>query len=203
MLAGGFEELGEFLFLSFHQAGCLAGESRPYDRRRTGVVPGEGAAVLVLEELESARARGANVLAEYRGGGSSADLDEAVGQALDEAGRKPEAVGLVCSGGSGSPSGDAAEARALKRALGRRPLVTAVKGALGESYSAGGAFSAAAAVGALAARAAFPTAGFGEADEDCPVEVVASKRALPELETVLVAASSPTGETAACALSRI
>jgi len=201
MLAGGFEELGEFLFLSFHQAGCLSGEARPYDRRRNGVVPGEGAAVLVLEELESARARGANVLAEYRGGGSSSELDEAVGQALDEAERK--GAGLVCSGGSGSPIGDAAEARALSRALGGKPLVTAVKGALGESYSAGGAFAAAAAVGALVARAAYPTVGFGEADEACPVEAVAERRALPELETVLVAASSPTGETAACVLSRI
>lgn len=202
MLAGGFEELGEFLFLSFHQAGCLSGEARPYDRRRDGVVPGEGAAVLVLEELESARARGAKILAEYRGGGSSSELDEAVGQALDEAERTPESAGLVFSGGSGSPSGDAAEARALHRALGRRPLVTAVKGALGESYSAGGAFAAAAAVGALVERTAYPTAGYGEADEACPVEALAARRALPDLETVLLTAASPTGEAAACALTR-
>jgi 3-oxoacyl-(acyl-carrier-protein) synthase len=202
MLAGGFEELGEFLFLCFHQAGCLSGAARPYDRRRDGVVLGEGAAVLVLEELDSARARGARVLAEYRGGGSSSELDEAVGQALDEAERRPEDVGLTCSGGSGSPSGDASEARALSRALGRRPLVTAVKGALGESYSAAGAFAAAAAIGALAARAAFPTVGTEELDEACPVEIVSARRELPDLETVLVAAASPTGETAACAFSR-
>jgi 3-oxoacyl-[acyl-carrier-protein] synthase II len=201
MLAGGFEGLGEFLFVSFHQTGCLSGAARPYDRRRDGVVPGEGAAVLVLEELKSARARGASILGEYRGGGSSTDLEESVGQALDEAERAPRSVGLVCSGGSGSTSGDAAEARALNSVFGRKPLVSAVKGALGESYSAGGAF-AAAAIGALAARAGFPTAGFAEADEACPVEVAAVRRDLPELETVLVTALSPTGETAACAFSR-
>ncbi|HEX4048684.1 MAG TPA: beta-ketoacyl synthase N-terminal-like domain-containing protein [Elusimicrobiota bacterium] len=202
MLAGGFEELGEFLYLSFHQAGCLSDAARPYDRRRDGVVLGEGAAVLVLEEWDSARERGARVLAEYRGGGSSSDLEEAVGQALDEAERAPSGVGLTCSGGSGSPSGDAAEARALSRALGRKPLVCAVKGALGESYSAGGAFAAAAAVGSLASRSAFPTVGCEELDEACPVEVASSRRELPELETALVSALSPTGEAAACALAR-
>jgi 3-oxoacyl-[acyl-carrier-protein] synthase II len=119
MLAGGFEGLGEFLFVSFHQTGCLSGAARPYDRRRDGVVPGEGAAVLVLEELKSARARGASILGEYRGGGSSTDLEESVGQALDEAERAPRSVGLVCSGGSGSTSGDAAEARALNSVFGR------------------------------------------------------------------------------------
>jgi 3-oxoacyl-[acyl-carrier-protein] synthase II len=173
VVVGGVEELSPAVlgvYGAMHvlprERPCDAG--RPFDAASTGWLPGEGAAALVLETRSSALERGARPLATVEGWSSTfapgepaagADgLARAIDGALRASGLGPEAVDLVMAGASGERGQDATEALALQRVFGKcRPdvPVCAVKGALGETYGAGGTFQAVAAVGALA-RATIP-----------------------------------------------
>jgi 3-oxoacyl-(acyl-carrier-protein) synthase len=169
LLAGGADELAFEAFAGFERAGELvAGEAtpRPFDAVRGGCALGEGAAFLMLEEAESAAARGAHVLAEVRGWSSCFDpsrgRDEAaataagarsVREALAEAELAPEALDCVFAAARGSVRADRHEALGLVAGLGEAAAqvpVTALAGALGECLGASGAFSA---LGFLATRA--------------------------------------------------
>jgi 3-oxoacyl-[acyl-carrier-protein] synthase II len=141
-----------------------AAASRPFDRARDGFVMGEGAALLVLEAWEHARARGARVYAEVRGYGTTNDAHHmtaplpdgseaarAICLALEDAGLTPADVDYVNAHASATPLGDAAEAAAIARALGehaRRAPVSGLKGLFGHPLGATGAIELA--VSALA-----------------------------------------------------
>ena len=136
-----------------HWRGEPAGACRPFDLRRDGTVPGEGAGILILEEREHALRRGAVIHGELLGAGSGCDampgggLDPqgsgteiAITSALREAGLSPSAVGHVNAHGVGSQVGDLAEARAFHRVFGASPPpVTALKGYIGTLASGCGA----------------------------------------------------------------
>jgi 3-oxoacyl-[acyl-carrier-protein] synthase II len=140
--------------------------SRPFDRDRDGFVMGEAAAVLVLEERDSALRRGAPIIAEVLGFGASndayhmtaprpdgRDAARAIGAALDDAGLGPERVGYVNAHASSTPLNEVAEARALHAALGetaRHVPVSGTKGLYGHALGASGAIEAA--ITALAIR---------------------------------------------------
>jgi 3-oxoacyl-[acyl-carrier-protein] synthase II len=125
---------------------------RPFDRRRDGWVPGEGAGIVILEEREHALQRGARIYGEFLGGGSGCDampaggLDPegsgtqvAISAALAEAGLEPAQIGHVNAHGSATKISDMAEARALERIFGARGVaVTALKGYLGNIVSGAG-----------------------------------------------------------------
>jgi 3-oxoacyl-[acyl-carrier-protein] synthase II len=133
--------------------GNPAGACRPFDRKREGTVPGEGAGIVILEEREHALNRGAVIHGEVLGAGSGCDavsgggLDPegsgtaiAIAAALREAGVAPSAIGHVNAHGIGSQVGDLAEARALHRVFGANPPpVTALKGYMGTLASGCGA----------------------------------------------------------------
>jgi 3-oxoacyl-[acyl-carrier-protein] synthase II len=126
---------------------------RPFDRRRDGWVPGEGAGIVILEEREHALARRARIYGEILGGGSGCDAapgggldaegtgtEVAIVAALEEAGIPPSQVGHVNAHGSATRLSDLAEARALKRVFGPRGVpVTALKGYMGNLVSGCGA----------------------------------------------------------------
>jgi 3-oxoacyl-[acyl-carrier-protein] synthase II len=160
--------------------------SRPFDRRRDGMVLGEGAGVFVLEELGHARRRGARIYAELVGFGAAYDrgrtgagLARAVRAALAEAGIGPEDVDHVNAHGLGTPDDDAWEARGLQEAFGTRrdPVpVYAPKGAIGNLGAAAGTTELAASVAALAHGVLPPTLNYEEADPECPVAVAATQR---------------------------
>ena len=136
-----------------HWRGEPAGACRPFDLRRDGTVPGEGAGILILEEREHALRRGAVIHGELLGAGSGCDampgggLDPqgsgteiAITSALREAGLSPSGVGHVNAHGVGSQVGDLAEARAFHRVFGASPPpVTALKGYIGTLASGCGA----------------------------------------------------------------
>ena len=172
--------------LSFIVLGALSeGECRPFDRRRSGFVIGEGAAVLMLESERSADARGAQVLARVLGAGSSVDAHSVTAphpegkgallsmrRALADAGL--ERVDHVNAHGTGTPLGDGIEARAIHRAMGSVP-VSSIKGAVGHCIAAAGVVEAAACVGALGQGWSFGTYGLEE-PEALDVELRRSAR---------------------------
>lgn len=129
-----------------------SGACRPFDARREGWVPGEGAGILILEERGHALARGARVYGEILGFGSGCDarpggglddrgtgLEVAVRAALNDAGISPSEVGHVNAHGAGTVACDAAEAKALERVFGKAMPITAMKGSIGNLVSGAGA----------------------------------------------------------------
>ncbi|MFD9454159.1 beta-ketoacyl-[acyl-carrier-protein] synthase family protein [Streptomyces sp. NPDC059985] len=193
VLAGGSESWSRMTAACFSQMRALSSRtdrpelaSRPFDRDRDGFVLGEGAAVLVLERLGYARDRGARSRALLCGYGSSADAhhptaphpdgagaEQAVRQALVDAGCAPGDIGHVNAHGTSTPLGDAAEARMLRRVFhGRVPPVTATKSVVGHALGAAGAIEAAVTVLALERQQVPPTANLGRQDSGLELDVV-------------------------------
>lgn len=159
---------------------------RPFSKDRAGIVLGEGAAVLVLEEWQRARARGAAIHAEIVGFGMSADARDitapdqvgaaqAVDAALADSGLNRDDVQYVNAHGTGTRLNDRMETAALKRVFGdhtKRLAVSSTKSMLGHCLNAGGALEAAATVLALREGVAPPTAGYRELDPECDLDCV-------------------------------
>jgi 3-oxoacyl-[acyl-carrier-protein] synthase II len=162
--------------------------SRPFDRGRDGFVMGEGAAVLVLEEWESATRRGADIYGEIRGYGTTNDAHHmtaprpdgaqaarAMRLALDTAGVRPEQIDYVNAHGSSTPLNDSTESRVIREVLGEhvhRVAVSATKGYHAHALGATGAIEAA--ITALAIRHGWipPTLNLEEVDPDCQLPLV-------------------------------
>ena len=171
-----------------------SGISRPFDLRRDGFVMGEGAGVLVLEEAEAARARGAHVLAILRGYGATADASHitaphpqgrgaaaAIGRALRDGGVEPSQLVYVNAHGTSTPLNDRAETLALKQALGEYAAsipISSTKSAIGHLFGGAGAVEAIATVHALRARVAPPTLGLEVPDPELDLDYV-PQRARP------------------------
>jgi 3-oxoacyl-[acyl-carrier-protein] synthase II len=195
LLAGGVEELCFESFLGFHRAGRLCPSDQdpvPFGSRRRGFALGEGAALLMLEEAESAAARGARVLGEVLGSGSAFDaasdgaaLARAIRLALEDAGIAPGEIGCLSASASGSVEADRQEARAVADALGPRAAdlpVTAVKSMLGEAIGASGALQAVALLGTLGDGRLPGIRGLESVEEGFPLPGVSPEtRSLPGL----------------------
>jgi 3-oxoacyl-[acyl-carrier-protein] synthase II len=165
-----------------------SGISRPFDARRDGFVMGEGAGVLVLEDGEAARARGARILAVARGYGATADAHHvtaphptgegaaaAITRALQDAGVTAADVVYVNAHGTSTQLNDRAETFAIKAALGAHASaipISSTKSAIGHLLGAGGAVEAIATILALRARVIPPTLGWAERDPDLDLDYV-------------------------------
>jgi 3-oxoacyl-[acyl-carrier-protein] synthase II len=168
-------------------ATSTTGMSRPFDARRDGFMMAEGAAVLVLEELESALARGATILGEVMGAASTADAHHITAPApggsgavscmelaLAEAGLSPGDVAQINAHGTSTPLNDAAEAEAIVKVFGTPgPPVTSTKGVTGHALGAAGALEAAAVLLSIHHELIPPTDGTDARDpEIAPIDLV-------------------------------
>ena len=158
------------------------GVSMPFDKDRDGFMMTEGAATLVLEEWESALARGAHIYGEVMGSASNADAHHITAPspggegavrcmqlALEDAGITPGDVAHINAHGTSTPLNDAAEAIAIEKMFGTPgPLVTSTKGVTGHGLGAAGAFEATAVLLAMRHGKVPPTAGFQNADPELP-----------------------------------
>jgi 3-oxoacyl-[acyl-carrier-protein] synthase II len=160
MIAGGAEELCvsmvavfDTLFATSTRNDASATTPRPYDKDRDGLVISEGAATLILEEYEHAKARGATIYAEIVGFGTNSDgkhvtqpnagtMAIALQSALDTAGLSPDAVGMVSGHGTATEHGDIAETQATRSAFGRAVPIHTLKGHFGHGLGACGAIEA-------------------------------------------------------------
>jgi 3-oxoacyl-(acyl-carrier-protein) synthase len=191
-VAGGSDSLCQLTYAGFNALRAVSEEPcRPFRTARDGMSIGEGAAVLVLEPLARALARGARPLALLAGAGASCDAHHmtapeasgagaaaALSAALADAGIDPAAVVFVDAHGTGTPLNDAAEWRALERVFGPRARtlpVAATKAAVGHLLGSAGAIEAVATVLCLAAGEVHPTPGGGEIDPEAPAALVAGR----------------------------
>jgi 3-oxoacyl-[acyl-carrier-protein] synthase II len=160
MIAGGAEQLDataaavfDTLFATSVRNNTPSDTPRPFDAARDGLVLGEGACTLILEELEHARARGAHILAEIVGYGSNSDgqhvtqpspttMAQAMRLALEDADLVPEQIGYVNLHGTATEHGDIAESQATLQILGNRIPASTLKSYVGHMLGACGAFEA-------------------------------------------------------------
>ncbi|MEW2625666.1 beta-ketoacyl-[acyl-carrier-protein] synthase family protein [Streptomyces sp. NPDC048106] len=192
--------------------------SRPFDNNRDGFVMGEGGAVLVLEELEHARARGAHVYCEFGGYATfgnayhmtgltkeGLEMARAISTALDQARLDPTAIDYVNAHGSGTRQNDRHETAAVKRALGQHAYDTpmsSIKSMVGHSLGAIGAIELVACVLALAKQAVPPTANYETPDPECDLDYVPRTARERKLTSVLSVGSGFGGFQSAVILTR-
>jgi 3-oxoacyl-[acyl-carrier-protein] synthase II len=189
---------------------------RPFDLHRTGLVLGEGAGGMILEELQGARQRGANVLAEIVGYGSSTVLDRrgiadcgkaienAIRAALHSARMRPDQIGHVHAHGLGTRKCDAEEAQALDRIFGTcsRPVpVVAAKSYFGNLGAASGMVELIASVLALQDGKLFPILNYETPDPDCPIHP--AQTGSPAGDCFVNVNVSPIGQASAVIVRRL
>ena len=159
--------------------------SRPFDKSRSGFVMGEGAGVMVLETLESAQKRGANIIAELVGYGMAGDgyhmtsphpdgigAKGAMIAALDDAGVSPEDVNYVNGHATSTPTGDIIESQAVESLLGKDTMVSATKSMTGHLLGAAGGIEAVFSVKALQDDILPPTINIEELEEGCNLDYI-------------------------------
>src|SRR5512145_43571 len=163
--------------------------SRPFDKGRDGFVAGEGSGILVVEEYEHARKRGAKIYAEIAGYGATADANHitspapegeggqrAMRMALRDAGLSPEAVGYVNTHGTSTPAGDVAECQAINKVFGDHArkglMVSSTKSMTGHLLGAAGGLEAVVTVLAISRGVLPPTINVDEQDPECLLDVI-------------------------------
>jgi 3-oxoacyl-[acyl-carrier-protein] synthase II len=196
MIAGGSEAAINLMsFAGYHAARALVSQydspetaSRPFDQRRNGFVHSEGAGVLVLESLESARERGVEILAEVRGIGLSADAHHitappddgsgaalAMRRALRSAEMEPDEIDYINAHGTSTPIGDLVETRAIRDVFGRRAYevpVSSTKSMLGHALGATAAIEAGLCILAMREGVVPPTINLTCPDPECDLDYV-------------------------------
>jgi nodulation protein E len=172
---------------------------RPFSKDRRGMILGEGGAMLILEPLDAARARGAKIYGEICGCGMSSDANHltqptvegparAMRDALRMAGLEPEQIGYINAHGTGTPGNDPVETRAIRTVFGthaEKLAVSSTKSMHGHALGAAGAIEAVATILALREGILPPTANFTVADPECDLDYIPNQSRKQQVEAAL------------------
>jgi len=227
VLAGGAEAcIHPLIFAGFSAMRGLVAEeehppraSRPFDATRAGFVIGEGACVLVLEEMDAARARGATIHAEILSYGASNDahhmaqpdpdsvgVKEMMRRAIERAEIRPEQIGYINAHGTSTPLGDAAETRAIKEVFGDHAYelaVSSTKSVTGHCFGAAGAIEAMMCVLAVRDGVLPPTVNYEHPDPDCDLDYVPNEARKADVEVALSNAMGLGGHNGCVLVGRV
>src|SRR5215470_7196571 len=227
VLAGGSEAcLTPLILAGFCAMRGLAAEdehppraSRPFDATRAGFVMGEGACILVLEELEAAQKRGATIYAEVLGYAMSNDahhlaqpdpdsigVAEMMRHALEHAGVEPERVGYINAHGTSTPLGDAAETAAIKKVFGEHAYdlaVSSTKSVMGHTFGGAGAIEAMMCVLAVRDGVLPPTMNYVHPDPECDLDYVPNEARHVQVDVALSNAMGLGGHNGCVLVGRV
>jgi 3-oxoacyl-[acyl-carrier-protein] synthase II len=217
VLCGGYDAICEMVYAGFDALQASTTDKiRPFDRSRSGLVLGEGAGLFSLEEMESARSRGATIVGEINGYGISTDNhhltqphpsgigpEMAMQRALDDASLKPSSVDYINAHGTATPFNDASEGAAIAKLFGEKVPVSSTKSMMGHALGAAGAIEGVFA--ALAIRGQFlpPNINFREIDEAWRLDVIANRTRDARVRSVLSNSFGFGGTNASIILSEV
>lgn len=219
MLSGGADAFSRITYMGFARLGAIAPERcQPFDRLRKGMVPGEGAAVLVLESFQVAQARRAFIYAEVLGYGVSCDSHHmtaahpkgdgairAMAAALRESGVSRDQVDYISAHGTGTPTNDRVETLAVQTLFGERAAkipMSSIKSMLGHTMGAASAIEAVACSMALSTGWVPPTINYSEQDPECDLDYVPNQARKVDPSLVLNNAYAFGGNNASLCLAR-
>ena len=226
VLVGGVEELCLQTYLGFYKLKFLSASkdeggielSCPFDKRRNGIVFGEGSVMVLLEDLESAKSRGAKIYAELRSIGYAFDpfrvnkynrrgpgIRKALAEALKEAQMDAKDIDYISANANSTKEADQIEAEAISDVFGdsaREMPVSAIKSMVGETFSASGAMQMAAGIGSFERGFIPPTLNYSEKDAHCDLDCVPNKSRKKELKNILLSCFGPSGVSNCVVLSK-
>ena len=219
MLAGGSDSFSRITYTGFARLSAIApAKCQPFDLNRKGMIPAEGAAVLVLEPAASAERRGARIYAELLGYGLSCDAHHmtatapdgegparAMQAALADAGLSPEGIDYISAHGTGTPTNDRCETLAIKRVFGAsapKVPISSAKSMLGHTMGAASAIEAAICALAIHTGRIPPTANFETPDPDCDLDYVPNQAREARVDVAMNNAYAFGGNNASLILGR-
>lgn len=223
VLIGGVESLSLVNYSGFYRLGFFAGingeeVSCPFDKRRNGIVLGEGSAVLVVEDEEYAQKRGAHIYARVNGIGNffdaykmgkyhpeAAGLKDSIKEAMRSSELEVSDIDYISASANSVPEQDKLETKAIKDVFGKYAYnipVSSIKSMIGEPFSAGGLFQIASAVGSMYQGFIPPTINYEMKDDDCDLDYVANKSRITRIKNVMINNYGPGGSNAAFVLSK-
>ncbi len=223
VLVGGVESLSLANFIGFYNLGFFAGIkgkelSRPFDKKRNGIILGEGAAVIVIEDEEYAKNRKANIYAEVKGMGNYFDaykagkyqpdakgLKESMKKAIKSSGLRTNDIDYISASANSVPEQDRLETKAIKDVFGRSAYnipVSSIKSMIGEPFSAGGLLQIAASIGSIVDGFIPPTINYKTRDDDCDFDYVVDKSRISRTKNDLINNFGPGGSNASMVISK-
>lgn len=202
VVCGGSEGMCELTFGGFSSLKAMdPSPCKPFDRKRAGMSLGEGAGILILEDLDEAEKRGARILAEFLGYGiggeayhitapepTGANEARIMKEALQESGLASTDVDYINAHGTGTPLNDKVETLSIKKAFGERAYsipISSIKSSVGHCLGAAGAIEAIASTLSIVHQFIPPTVSYKEGNEDCDLDYVPGKAREEEVNVVL------------------
>jgi 3-oxoacyl-[acyl-carrier-protein] synthase II len=223
VLVGAVESISPANYAGFYRLGFFAGIkgeelSCPFDKRRNGIILGEGAAVIVIEDEEYAKRRKANIYAEVKGTGNCFDpfkmgkynpevngLRDGMIKAIRDSGLSIADIDYISASANSVPEQDRLETKAIKDVFGRLAYnipVSSIKSMIGEPFSAAGILQTAASVDTIVNGFIPPTINYKVRDNDCNLDYVANKTRTGRINNVLINNFGPGGNNASLILTK-